>query len=122
MGKPLPKTEPANLPGTNPGTGGMLPGIVCEQRVRCGKVNCRCSSGELHGPYFYRFWWGGGKQHKTYVRLADVEQVKDACSRHQALMKEVRTRRRLHYTGLTRVRRLLRLIRAFEDEVYCGRI
>ena len=39
----------------------MLPGVVCPQWVRCGRPNCRCSKGQPHGPYFYRFWREGGK-------------------------------------------------------------
>jgi hypothetical protein len=45
----LPKIEP-------------LPGAVCIQWKRCGKANCKCSNGMLHGPYYYRFWYAGGTQ------------------------------------------------------------
>jgi hypothetical protein len=30
-----------------------LAGSLVEQSRRCGKKQCRCSSGELHGPYLY---------------------------------------------------------------------
>ena len=57
-----------------------LPGAVCAQRIRCGKPNCKCAHGELHGPYHYRFWRDeNGRQHKEYVRKADLEAVKAAC-------------------------------------------
>jgi hypothetical protein len=38
-----------------------LSGAVHGQYVRCGKPNCKCASGELHDPYYYRFWreWDG---------------------------------------------------------------
>ena len=36
----LPKPIPAELPGA-----------VCQQWVKCGKPNCHCARGELHGPY-----------------------------------------------------------------------
>jgi len=26
------------------------------QSIRCGKHNCRCAAGELHGPYWYAYW------------------------------------------------------------------
>jgi hypothetical protein len=36
-----------------PQAGGLLPGSLVEQRRRCGKEGCRCTRGELHGPYAY---------------------------------------------------------------------
>lgn len=36
-----------------PQAGGFLPGSLVEQRRRCGKEGCRCTQGELHGPYTY---------------------------------------------------------------------
>ena len=57
-----------------------LPGVVCAQYIRCGKPNCRCAHGELHGPYWYRFWRDRhGRLHKEYVRKADVDVVRAAC-------------------------------------------
>lgn len=38
----------------------LLPGHIVTERVRCGKPNCRCARGELHGPYHYRRWRSGG--------------------------------------------------------------
>jgi hypothetical protein len=37
------------------------------EKVRCGKKNCRCSRGELHGPYWYAYWTEGGKTRSEYV-------------------------------------------------------
>ena len=51
------------------------PALV-SHHVRCGKPSCRCASGDLHGPYFYRFWRAGGTLVKTYVPRPDVEQVR----------------------------------------------
>ena len=31
----------------------FLAGSLVEQRRRCGKEGCRCTRGELHGPYMY---------------------------------------------------------------------
>lgn len=65
----LPKTIPNKLPGT-----------VLPQYVRCGKSGCKCARGELHGPYWYRFWHQDGyKLRKEYVRKADLEAVRAAC-------------------------------------------
>src|SRR5262249_8580420 len=63
-------------PGTLPKT---LAGVVCRQWVRCGKRNCRCASGRLHGPYHYRFWRQGGRLRKAYIRPADLDRVREAC-------------------------------------------
>jgi hypothetical protein len=62
--EPLPKT---------------LPGAVCAQWVRCGRRNCRCARGQLHGPYHYHFWRQGGRLRRRYVRPADVPRVRAAC-------------------------------------------
>jgi hypothetical protein len=62
-----------------------LPGVVCGQWRKCGKAGCRCARGDLHGPYFARFWRQGGRLRKTYVRKADVEDVSGRCqARRQA--------------------------------------
>jgi hypothetical protein len=56
-----------------------LPGVVRPQWVRCGRPNCRCARGDLHGPYFYRFWREGGRLRKEYVKQSEVEQVRACC-------------------------------------------
>jgi hypothetical protein len=62
-----------------------LPGVVCVQWRKCGKAGCRCARGDLHGPYFARFWRQGGQLRKAYVRKADLEDVRERCqARRQA--------------------------------------
>jgi hypothetical protein len=51
-------------------------GALCAQWVRCGTPGCRCARGELHGPYYYRFWREEGRLRKRYVRLDDVLAVR----------------------------------------------
>jgi len=73
---------PSNMPNPLPKP---LPGTVCPQWVRCGRPACRCARGQLHGPYYYRFFREKGRLKKTYVRQADVEQVRAQCeTRRQA--------------------------------------
>src|SRR5512140_3215292 len=36
-----------------PQAAAYLAGSLVEQRRRCGKEGCRCTRGELHGPYVY---------------------------------------------------------------------
>ncbi len=47
------------------------------ERVRCGKVGCKCAGaqGELHGPYWYAYWRDDGKLRSRYVgkHLRQVE-------------------------------------------------
>jgi hypothetical protein len=35
--------------------------------VRCGKKNCHCAEGRLHGPYWYAYWTEGGRTKSQYV-------------------------------------------------------
>lgn len=58
----------------------MLKGSVHAQWVRCGKPNCRCRDGELHGPYYYHFYRVDGRLHKRYVAHDRVETIRDACA------------------------------------------
>ena|SRR5215207_69397 len=37
------------------------------EMVRCGKKGCKCSRGELHGPYWYAYWSEGGKTKSEYI-------------------------------------------------------
>ena len=46
--------------------------------VRCGKANCKCSKGDLHGPYYLRRWRTGGRKCTEYVKKGDVLQTKAA--------------------------------------------
>jgi hypothetical protein len=37
------------------------------EKVRCGKENCRCAQGDLHGPYYYAYWSEEGKTRTQYI-------------------------------------------------------
>lgn len=47
------------------------------ERVRCGKVGCKCAGaqGALHGPYWYAYWRDDGKLRSRYVgkQLREIE-------------------------------------------------
>jgi hypothetical protein len=62
---------------------------VCAQYVKCGKPNCKCASGRLHGPYFAIFWKEDGRIRKRYVRLADVEQMRELSEQPRLLLREI---------------------------------
>lgn len=58
---------------------GDLTGTLVPEYKRCGKPNCRCARGYLHGPYYYRRWRdAGGHQRKEYVPRGRSEQVRAA--------------------------------------------
>ena len=88
-----------------------LPGTVHAQYVRCGTSGCRCARGDLHGPYYYRFSWSGGKLRKRYVRLQDVETVRAACESRRLREKRRRAARR---TNRELVRDMKRRVREVE--------
>jgi len=39
-------------------------------KIRCGKKNCKCSRGELHGPYWYAFRQENGHAKRKYIGKA----------------------------------------------------
>ena len=42
-------------------------GVLVSEYVRCGKKNCKCNIGQLHGPYYYHYFYSNGKLKKRYV-------------------------------------------------------
>lgn len=43
------------------------------QMVKCGKASCtRCP----HGPYWYAYWWEGGKRRSRYIgKLEEIPEM-----------------------------------------------
>jgi hypothetical protein len=58
----------------------VLLGSLVEQTRRCGKVSCRCATGDAHGPYAY-FVPRRGRRGMKYVPATLVAPVR-ACLRH----------------------------------------
>ncbi len=50
----------------------VLAGSLHLEWKRCGRPNCRCQAGRLHGPYYARHWREHGRQQKAYVRAENV--------------------------------------------------
>lgn len=71
--KPFPKIDP-------------LPGSIHMEFRRCGKPNCRCAGGRLHGPYYVRRWQVGGRQRKAYVPRDRVVAALLAVAARKALL------------------------------------
>lgn len=85
-----------------------LPGVVLPQWVRCGRPNCRCARGRLHGPYFYRFWRVRGRLKKSYVKRSELEQVRRRCEARRQLRRDLRA-------GWEEWRQLAALVREVEQ-------
>jgi hypothetical protein len=94
-----PEQGPQQINGSEP-LPKMLPGTVHPCYVRCGKATCRCAQGQLHGPYFYRYWRERGKLKKQYVPRGEVDRIRRLCEArrcqddlHQAAWAEWRQAR-----------------------------
>jgi hypothetical protein len=86
----------------------MMPGTVHIQFVRCGKQNCKCAGGELHGAYYYHFIRVNGKLRKRYLKASEVEEIQRACHRRQKQEKEQREDNRTVWQLLRQLRENLR--------------
>jgi len=64
-----------------PDVEGLIGGSVIEQGRTCGKEGCRCTRGELHGPYTYVVLpRAGGRARSVYVPAAAAEAVRQGAS------------------------------------------
>lgn len=96
----------------------ILAGTVHEQFVRCGKPNCKCSRGELHGAYYYHFVRVGGRLTKRYLKPAEVESVRSACLERQREEHERRSETDALWRKLRVMRDQLREIRGLYKQHY----
>lgn len=54
-----------------------LRGTLLDQQRRCGKLGCRCATGELHGPYTYlSVGRSAGQARLLYVPAAIADAVR----------------------------------------------
>ena len=60
-----------------------LRGGILTQFKQCGRSNCKCSNGSLHGPYTYLIWMVNGKRFKKYVKNSEKQAIIDALSAHK---------------------------------------
>lgn len=79
---PLPKIDPVR-------------GSLHVEWKRCGRSNCRCQDGRLHGPHYARHWREDGRQRKAYVRAHDVATNLVGIELRQALLPSARCMKRL---------------------------
>lgn len=60
-----------------------LRGYIEIRYVRCGRANCKCSKGELHGPYYLLRWREGEQKITKYVKKSEKQTVFAAVSAYQ---------------------------------------
>jgi hypothetical protein len=63
----------------------VIAGSLQEQRRRCGKEGCRCTRGELHGPYLYLSLRVGRRTRMLYVPAELADQVREAVRANAAI-------------------------------------
>ena len=88
-----------------------LRGGLVRELIRCGRANCKCASGSLHGPYHYRVWMARGRRYKSYVKKADLEQTK-------AGIAALRTQKRRQQEELAEINAILRENRETHRRLY----
>lgn len=67
-----------------------LPGAMESRMIRCGKPNCKCAKGKLHGPYYVRRFRSGGYRSSKYVKIRDVLTVKMAVETYKKEQRQSR--------------------------------
>ncbi len=77
---------------------GELPGSIQPQYVRCGKENCKCSSGRREDRHvvYYRFWTEDGKRRKQYVSRQNLRSTIEQIERRRERLKRQRSSRNTH--------------------------
>jgi hypothetical protein len=85
----------------------LLNGHIQKRRVRCGKPNCKCVSGELHTA-FYHVWHADGRRYQRYVRKSQVNTVRRRCEQYRQLQITLRAGRIKYKQLIARARELFR--------------
>jgi len=86
----------------------MTPGQVERRMVKCGKPTCKCSRGELHGPYYYHRTWSGEAHQRRYIKLVDVAETARACENYRQAQTRLRVGVAEYKQLLSQVRELFR--------------
>lgn len=97
----------------------MLPKTVREipnggvylQLVKCGKLNCRCATGEKHRAYYY-FTRRNGKLRKTYVRRSELEYFTKLVEQAKSARKQNRKVNKIYLDLLKTARLELKTLQA----------
>jgi len=82
----------SRLVRTVPDLRATLRGSLQRQMRRCGKAECRCADGELHGPYMYVSVRAGSRRRLLYIPAEVVDVVArhvEATGRIEAALAEI---------------------------------
>jgi hypothetical protein len=85
-----------------------LQGHIEVRYLRCGRSNCKCAKGELHGPYNLRRWIIRGQRRSEYVKKGDVLATKAACEKHKREQRQARQQ----------WREALQILRTFKSHLF----
>lgn len=77
---------------------------ILQQYKKCGRPNCRCVNGSLHGPYTYIVWMARGEQFKKYVRKSDLDLINARIAAYKRQQKQAREAKK-SFGGLLRLLR-----------------
>ncbi len=101
--------EPLKTKNVNPATkmSEMMCGHIQKRRVRCGKPNCKCASGERHTA-FYHIWHTDGRRYQKYIRKSQVKTLRKQCEQYRLLQITIRAGRKEYKQLFARARLLLR--------------
>ena len=87
------RTQRRRLAAGLPDVEALLRGSLVDQHRRCGKEGCRCTQGQLHGPYTYLATSRvRGRSRLLYVPAALVELVRrrvDQTAQLEAVLAEI---------------------------------
>lgn len=87
------RTRRRRLAAGLPDVEALLRGSLVDQHRRCGKEGCRCTQGQLHGPYTYLATSRvRGRSRLLYVPAALVELVRrrvDQTAQVEAVLAEI---------------------------------
>ena len=70
-----------------------LKGTIVYKYIKCGKKNCICTKGFLHGPYPHLQWWDKGKIKTKYLNKNNVSKYKEELeknNRKREIEKEIK--------------------------------
>ncbi len=88
----------------------MLHGAICIAWKRCGKSNCRCASGQQHGPYHYLMWRENGRLFRHYLPACRVDLARAACDERKRFQGELKD-------GMERIRSMREQVREAQSNV-----
>ncbi|MDI6773290.1 MAG: hypothetical protein QME77_11995 [bacterium] len=63
--------------------GVLVRGSLVPMYKACNKGGCKCTRGELHGPYWYLSWSEAGRTRMYFVKAAGQGRVRAAATRYR---------------------------------------